>query len=522
MRAITVCVQYSDLLAITLPANIHHFDEFWIVTSLQDVDTLNLYRRFREQGLPVYLVRTDRFYEGGAAFAKWKALELGLEIMERHGWTCIAPWVPVQASGIKAASRKYYRGDLLNIKTAGGKSISVTPDHKVLTEHGWRCAKTLRKGDNLFRVLNVDPIGAPYVNKHPSPIGQVVDSLFERATSAVEVPENEMRAVRRRMDLKRNFSNSQVDVVRTDGHLATDLKPFCQTISKLMLETSDTSLTGLFTGSHLSSDFRFFRNASKFLPSSFDPFALGFRTVSSRPNNSRLAMAANSDSGQSELTSNCLVIDPQRVSNKPLALPGLIAPDNIVFIQVISWSDHVYDLSTDCRWFTADDIIIHNCVMDADILWPKKIPHWRLDVGCLYTPLRRMFCDLRLPVPPEEHWSKWPLHPQQREWAGYTQVFHADDPNLGKSPWYETTWKHAGGADSFFQMRWRTQQKLRPPFEVLHLGTSGENWCGRVSPYLDGHSDPKAQERRQQLHGLLAQRRQQRNTVDPYRHERTH
>lgn len=161
------------------------------------------------------------------------------------------------------------------------------------------------------------------------------------------------------------------------------------------------------------------------------------------------------------------------------------------------------------------------CVHDADVLWPVNLPQWRLDVGCLYTPLRRMFTDLRLPVPPEAEWAKWPLHPQQVEWAGYTQVFHADDPVLQARPWYEG-WKHAGGADSFFQRRWPANRKLRPPFEVLHLGESGKNWCGRVTPYLDGSAPPEATDRRRQLLEFLAQRRdhRHRSTGDIYRHER--
>lgn len=137
------------------------------------------------------------------------------------------------------------------------------------------------------------------------------------------------------------------------------------------------------------------------------------------------------------------------------------------------------------------------CIMDADILWPKKIPTLEYVKGSLYTPLRRMMTDMTQPIPDESEWSRFPLHQQQREWAGYTQIFHADDPVLGESPWYETNWSHAGGSDSMFQMRWREQDKARPGFECLHLGASGENWCGRSTPYLDGTRHPEARERRE-------------------------
>jgi hypothetical protein len=140
------------------------------------------------------------------------------------------------------------------------------------------------------------------------------------------------------------------------------------------------------------------------------------------------------------------------------------------------------------------------CVMDCDILWPKDAFPGFLDCGQLCTPLRRMWADYpnpprwlsgRIgsypvtpwPVPPESEWSKFPLHPQQHEWAGYTQIFHASDPVLGEPPWHQIDWRHAGGADSFFQAKWDKQAKVRPPFEVLHLGPSGTNWGGRADLY---------------------------------------
>lgn len=192
------------------------------------------------------------------------------------------------------------------------------------------------------------------------------------------------------------------------------------------------------------------------------------------------------------------------------------------------------------------------CIMDADVLWPKKVslllesssgleylgdPRGEcgnarggvVHQGQLCTPKRRMWEDWpKIPqhchiqdvggkdeyclVPEEREWFRFfPLHRQQKEFAGYTQIFHADDPVLrlcgncqwpaeahGKADsgnpckqfaWHQTDWKHAGGADSFFQAKWSESRKVRPPFEVLHLGPAGQNWFGRASKFADG-SDP--------------------------------
>lgn len=148
------------------------------------------------------------------------------------------------------------------------------------------------------------------------------------------------------------------------------------------------------------------------------------------------------------------------------------------------------------------------CIMDADVLWPKKLPEdFQPVAGNLYTPRRRMFTDLTKPLPAEFDWPIFPLHRQEREFAGYSQIFHASDPVLGHAPWHETNWRHAGGADSFFQAKWPERNKVRPSWEVLHLGEAGQNWCGRATPYLDGSQHPEATKRLKQVRTFIAGRR---------------
>ena len=172
------------------------------------------------------------------------------------------------------------------------------------------------------------------------------------------------------------------------------------------------------------------------------------------------------------------------------------------------------------------------CMMDADVLWPRDAevreclfgrvlfigndaPN--LTVGNLCAPLRRMWDDWPdcwspngersmsgsargffwgQHIPPEHLWDRFPIHRNTAEWAGYSQIFHASDPALGLPPWHEVDWRHAGGADSFFQAKWKPGQKVRPPFEVLHLGPAGQNWFGRATPRSDGTLPPDAAQRR--------------------------
>lgn len=150
------------------------------------------------------------------------------------------------------------------------------------------------------------------------------------------------------------------------------------------------------------------------------------------------------------------------------------------------------------------------CLLDADIVLPP-VHVWdfrKLDLvtGNLYTPRRRM--NPGFDVPPHTEWAqRFQLHRNEQEFAGYCQVFHASDPTLpSPPPWHETNWKHAGGADSFFQARWKPENKIRPPFECLHLGEAGRNWCGRATRYADGTSPQEGEQRSKQLRNFIGSR----------------
>jgi hypothetical protein len=110
-------------------------------------------------------------------------------------------------------------------------------------------------------------------------------------------------------------------------------------------------------------------------------------------------------------------------------------------------------------------------------------------------------------IPDENEWRNYPIHRNTAEWAGYSQIFHANDPVLGSPPWHEVDWVHAGGADSMFQRKWPRDRKIRPPFEVLHLGLAGENWMGRATPYADGTKPENAEELRTKMQGVWVGRR---------------
>jgi hypothetical protein len=84
-RAILTCVDYSDILAMTLPHTLPHVSELLVVTTIDDTKTIEVCWKHDR----VRIHTTNVFYENGAAFNKGAAMEEGFDVLGRHGWILI-------------------------------------------------------------------------------------------------------------------------------------------------------------------------------------------------------------------------------------------------------------------------------------------------------------------------------------------------------------------------------------------------------------------------------------------------
>ena len=83
LQALTVCVNYSDILRWILP-NKRHFDRWLVVTHKTDKGTLDLCRKHGIETLC-----SKRLYEKRAKFNKAKALNEGLDALAPGEWTVV-------------------------------------------------------------------------------------------------------------------------------------------------------------------------------------------------------------------------------------------------------------------------------------------------------------------------------------------------------------------------------------------------------------------------------------------------
>ncbi len=130
------------------------------------------------------------------------------------------------------------------------------------------------------------------------------------------------------------------------------------------------------------------------------------------------------------------------------------------------------------------------CIFDADTLMPDEMDLSGIRPGFLYSPFRRM-CETKSQFYQcLDYWPRLPPGPERlnHEYAGYFQLFHADDaylPDPEMFPWHGAEFNTAQGCDTIFQNHWPLNCRKRLPFEVLHLGPPKVNWRGRVSPRWD-------------------------------------
>jgi hypothetical protein len=81
IHALTVCVDYADLLALSIDRWMATLDSLLIVTSHEDEATIELAHKHKAS---VY--RTQAFYEDGATFNKGRAMERARKSMPWHDW----------------------------------------------------------------------------------------------------------------------------------------------------------------------------------------------------------------------------------------------------------------------------------------------------------------------------------------------------------------------------------------------------------------------------------------------------
>jgi len=140
----------------------------------------------------------------------------------RLHYNCLLPGARIEGR-IEGASRAWYSGETIEIETVGGRRLSVTPQHPILTPAGWVAAGQLREGQHVIGYgarVEDDPSGAPSLlhdEEHPpARVEEVFGAFWERGgASAIDVGALDFHGEARHFD-------GQVEVVGAYRELLLD------------------------------------------------------------------------------------------------------------------------------------------------------------------------------------------------------------------------------------------------------------------------------------------------------------
>lgn len=121
--------------------------------------------------------------------------------------------------GIAAVSRRPYEGDMIIVSVAGKVSLTVTPNHPILTTRGWVHAGELHEGDYLVDQSIADRFAGEsadlYQDRMPAKFAEIFD-LANVAGISPLVSEQPVSTA----DFHGDGWEGQVRIVATDGSLA--------------------------------------------------------------------------------------------------------------------------------------------------------------------------------------------------------------------------------------------------------------------------------------------------------------
>lgn len=397
------------------------------------VDDIGLYLRARvvEPGA-VHLVNEgvyQGFSIGGRKLAKTGDTVTDLELVEISlvDRPCNSDCFPGSArvspvGAAVAVSSRQYDGEVVIIRTSFGHELTVTPNHPILSDTGWKAANALHVGNH---VVSRDAVrgtarGGDDVDDGPPTIEEVSKTFrLARGVSSLDKPISTP-------DFHGDGKDGEVNVVWSHGHLARGVDPTvlekhiehllkgCRlrkslnrggSLDKLLngpLLAADGVLSWFgklrtLFGSHfgysevhslrtssgrgaaLADDFQYSWDiGSKFLGDDWRSFAAQverYNLFFGQCGTTRAVSAL--DAAIVETIADCDAADAESLGEIFSSLAGEVSLDEIVYVGRREFSGYVYNLATESNILIADGIVAHNCrfaiTKGANIVNPKRI-----------------------------------------------------------------------------------------------------------------------------------------------------
>jgi len=278
---------------------------------------------------------------------------------DHHNGRCLAPGTVVESpSAIMAFVSRRYDGDMITIRTASGQLLSVTPNHPILTDSGWVAAGLLMKGDHVIRYLGAQGATAgvrPDKNHMPTRVEDVARALGMRRLASVPTAAE---------DFHGDGKGSDVYVIWADCLLCgRKYATFDHPISKQNFGGRATVESGLscFSPCCALTQWHYAASASGLCLKHDQPVLVGaslagHQTVS-------ISDVAHVNATLMQAVLDHPATDVEMHSEPLLGLTGKVTLDEIINIELNPFHGPVYNLQTEYGWYSASNIVTHNCAM---------------------------------------------------------------------------------------------------------------------------------------------------------------
>ena len=277
------------------------------------------------------------------------------------GWACV-PGDSLVRGEIKNALKIRYSGPLIVIESRAGHRLAITPNHPVLTDHGWIAADKISEGQTLFSYNGpTDPMVGNGSNQNtPARIEDVFQSLvFNRATP-FRIAAAKLSALDLHGDAQ--FSDGKIHIVGANRILP--FKVSTEPFHKFKFTVGANASNGLIAIESLSGLHSIFQatfatrvsfmSSINLLRSLFWRHLMPFNVLT-------LGLGARRNSYPSKPLNNSPMLHSKFITKLLRAGSGMIARDHVLRVRRTEFSGHVYDLQTIPSYYISQNIVISNC-----------------------------------------------------------------------------------------------------------------------------------------------------------------
>jgi len=282
-----------------------------------------------------------------------------------NGFGCFLPDTELRGAFI-GASKAWYTGQAVEIKTQSGRRLSVTINHPVATPQGLVCAQDLTKGcyclSHRREVEFVARSSAPeqatravYDQYAPILAQNIFDAFVAQRRRSVNVANYSS------LDFHGEADNFIGEIQIVGSYVELVRQQQIRTLCDLFFALKYAALRVVAAGGHCARLFPWSVSKPGCRVSSFGLLCALLRGHFGHSYSRGFGSSASSGSGFSEPSFNNFAINVPNTSQGQGGFSGRVAPDQVIEVRRFDFSGHVYDFETPSGLILANNILTGNC-----------------------------------------------------------------------------------------------------------------------------------------------------------------